>query len=74
MTLNLEDVLTVRTVADLGVRHLGGTVRTNGFVGDLQYLGIADDPAYIEVGIQDPENGSVTSTWVRPDMPAAVTA
>lgn len=58
--------MTVTTVADLGVRHLGLTVRTNGWQGALDALSLALDGTYVALRV-----GGVT-VWVPPNQPAEV--
>lgn len=58
--------MTVTTVADLGVRHLGLTVRTNGWQGTLDAISLAEDREHIALCV-----GGVT-VWVPLSQPAEV--
>lgn len=54
------------TVADLGVRHLGRTIRTNGWQGALDAISLATDGTNVAMRV-----GGVT-IWVPPSQPVEV--
>ena len=56
----------VSTVADLGVRHIGLTIRTNGWQGVFVGAWRAFDPEWIELRIDG------VLAWVKPSQPCEV--
>ena len=54
------------TVADLGVRHLGLTVRVNGYQGPLHLITLTDHADCVELHIGE------SLTWVKPSAPAEI--
>lgn len=60
--------MTVTTVADLSARHLGHTIRCNGYQGSLDSIGMSDDPGYPIALVIDGRHAA----WVKLDQPAEV--
>jgi len=57
-------------VAELAVADLGRVVSTNGYRAELRSVGIAEDPAYVEVVVGDGVDR--VHTWVKPTAPCRV--